>query len=280
MSFEPPKAAPIELATHVLRPPPGREVASLETYASIFRDLYLQAMRESPESFAEDYTHVSCRTPRYWQVLVKQHHGLMQIAFGISPSLMPAIWATAPAALQFDLIMDVGIPLGVAINHGPVSHEKSQPVPASTVGLNHLDSSRQQYYGGIVFHIAHMNEAVRKNLFEHLSMDRDKWILDNLRSANTGSPAKARFRANIKSGSHQETLSSFYSRPGWYKIGAQTWRASLLADGGEAAVKAAERRGDDMDESTAVVERIFTASQLEQQMEANRGPIGATRARL
>lgn len=56
---------PSDFAIHVLQPP--LNPSSLQTYASVFRDLRLQALREDAESFTEDYADVSARAMHYWK---------------------------------------------------------------------------------------------------------------------------------------------------------------------------------------------------------------------
>lgn len=272
------RPAASDLAIHVLRPP--SEPDHLATYASILRDLRLQALREDQESFTEDYSEVSARPAQFWQDFIKDHNGLIHIAFGLEKSEMPTISATAPEALQIGLVMELGLPLSMAVNSGPVNQDRFLSLPNSRVPLNRPDCEELRFHGGMLFHISRVRGAQRGHLFEHLTLDRDEWLLQKLLEVGCDPPPVARFRGNIKSGARQNKLLSFYDRSGWYIAGTQTWRANLLAEGGESAVQKAQHRGDNMDDESIVVEKIFTVAHLEWQIEKNKSILGRLEARL
>lgn len=142
--------------------------------------------------------------------------------------------------------------------------------------MNRPDSQELRFHGGMPFHVASMRGPQRGQLFEHLTLDRGEWLLEKLLA--TGSTA--RFRGNSKAGPRQGKLLPFYVRAGWYIAGTQTWKNNLLAEGGDSSVLAAERRGDDMEQESLVVEKIFTVAQLEWQDRKNKGALAELGARL
>lgn len=267
------------LAVVILRAPPRRESESLRSFACILRDLQLQALRESPESFIDEYTDVSSQPQHYWQNLIEHHNGLIQIAFGISPSLMPSIWATAPAALQFDVIMDIGIPLAMAISFGPVAPD--QGLSSAPPAIENSSDKESRFYGGLPFQVARTRGAERcHHLFNQIMVDRDEWLLEHCRAMQRDKPIVARFRTNIKAGADQDELLSLYLRNGWCVSKSRPWRQTTLAGSGEAALQATECRGNEMDEFTVVVEKESTLEGLERQAEKSRRTLGSRSARL
>lgn len=229
----------------------------MQTYASILRDLHLQASRESSDFVLTDYTDICAQPPVHWQDLIKKHNGLIQVAFGIEPSLLPAIWATAPEALQYDVIMDVGIPVAMATNFGPVLRIQAPSVPSPESHANVGDGRELQFHAGPLFHIAKMRGTSQDSLFHHLSADRDEWILEHLRSAVSQVGLKARLRVSMKRNAYEAGLGSFYSRLGWRIASKTTRRQSLMVEHGPAAVQAAEGRGEDLNEQVFVVEKTY-----------------------
>lgn len=271
---------PTNISNHkifVIQPPIVPE--SLRKYASILRDLRLQSLRESPEAFTERHDDVFARPETYWHRFIEHHNGLIHIAFGLPESEALRL-AGAEPTVRTDSIMALGLPLGMAVNTGPVSQDQFVSLPASQVPLNRPDEQEQRFHAGMLFHIAEMRGSGRGKLFEHLMLDRDEWLLNKLQSTGSDPPPVAKFRGNVKPGRRQKDLLSFYARAGWYIAGAQTWSANLLAEGGPAAVQAAECRGDDMDEVSVVVEKIFTTAHLEWQISRNRHILGRTDAPL
>jgi hypothetical protein len=266
-----------ELDIFVIQVP--RESQSRETYASIFRELCLQSLRDDPESFTEKHDAASIRPMNYWNNFIEQHNGLIHIAFGLPKSETPNLAETTSTARN-DLIMKHGRPLGMAVNTDPVPQDQFLFLPGSQIPLNRPDDQEQRFHAGMLFLVPEMRGAQRGLLFEHLSLDRDEWLLNSLRSGSTDPPPLARFRGNVKPGLRQKALLTFYTRAGWYIAGTQTWRSNLLAEGGLAGVEAAETRGDDMDEVSVVVEKIFTVPELEWQIRKNKAVLRKSGARL
>jgi hypothetical protein len=266
-----------ELEIFVVQVP--RESQSRETYASIFRELRLQSLRDDPESFTEKHDATSIRPMAYWNNFIEHHKGLIHIAFGFPKSQAPEL-AGASSTVKNDLIMKHGRPLGMAVNTGPVPQHQFLSLPGSQIPLNRPDDQEQRFHAGMLFLVPEMRGARRGLLFEHLSLDRDEWLLDSLRCGSADPPPLARFRGNVKPGLRQEALLTFYTRVGWYIAGTQTWRSNLLAEGGLAGVEAAETRGDNMDEVSVVVEKIFTVPELEWQIRKNKAILRKVDARL
>lgn len=266
-----------QLEIHVLRAP--GETDELQKFASVFRDLRLQALSESPESFTEKYNAVATRPAAYWQNYIRNHRGLMHIAFGIS-EFHSRLLATTEQKARNSFILEHGRPLGMAVNTGPVPRDLFLSLPGSQVLPNRPDEQEQRFHGGMLFHVADMRGQQGGRLIEHLVLDRDQWLLEKLQSTRSEAPPLARFRGNVKPGRNQERLLSFYARSGWYIAGTQTWRTNLMAEGGLAAVRAAEDRGDDMDEVSVVVEKIFTVPHLEWQIRRNKRSLQRRQARL
>lgn len=265
------------LDIYVIQAP--RESESRQTYASIFRELRLQSLRDEPEAFTEKHDAASLRPMTYWYDFIDQHNGLIHIAFGLPKSEASKLAGTSLLANN-DLIMKQGKPLGLAVNTGPVPKEQFLSLPGSQIPVNRPDDQEQRFHAGMLFHVPEMRGAQRGLLFETLVLDRDEWLLNSLRSTATEPPPLARFRGNVKPGRRQKELLLFYTRAGWYIAGTQTWRSNLLAEGGPAAVQAAETRGDDMDEVSIVVEKIFTVPQLEWQIRKNKAILSKASARL
>jgi hypothetical protein len=266
-----------QLDIHVLRSPV--ESIELERFAKVFRDLRLQSLRESPESFTEKHDAVHARPAAYWQDYIQNHEGLIHVAFGI-PKFETGHIAAAEQGDRTSYILDHGRPLGMAVNTGPVPHGKFLSPSDSQVPPNRPDEEEQRFHGGMLFHVADMRGRRGEQLMQHLVLDRDEWLLEKLRFAQNERPPLARFRGNVKPGRAQEGLLSFYTRSGWYIAGTQTWRANLMAEGGLAAVHAAEIRGDNMDEVSVVVEKIFTVPHLEWQIRRNKRLLQREEARL
>lgn len=176
--------------------------------------------------------------------------------------------------------MSVGTPLSMAVNTGPIPQDRFLSRPNSKVPMNRPDSQELRFHGGMLFHVASMRGSQRGQLFEHLTLDRDAWLLEKLLATNSDPPPIVRFRGNVKAGPHRRKLLSFYVRAGWYIAGTQTWRDNLLAEGSESSVLAAERRGDDMEQESLVVEKIFTVAQLEWQIRKNKCALAELGARL
>lgn len=264
-----------DLDIHVLQPP--IQQPALETFASIFRSLRLQSLRESPESFTDKYDEVAARSDSYWPTFIQMHKGLIHIAFGVSKAEGSIITRAEPR-WRSDLIMAHGKPLGMAVNTGPVPSEHFLSLPGSRVPPNRPDCEEQRFHGGSLFHIPEVRGDRR--LFAHLVLSRDQWLLSSLLSAQSDPPPVARFRGDVKSGRHQKRLLEFYDRAGWQIAGTQTSRTNKLALGGPAAVQEAELRGDDMDEVSVVVEKIFTVSHLEWEIRESRKKLGRDAARL
>jgi hypothetical protein len=254
---------PSQLDIHVLRPPVHTN--ELERFAKVFRDLRLQALRESPESFTEKHDAVSARPAAFWQDYIRNHEGLIHIAFGV-PRLQAARNATSRKDTRNDYILEHGRPLGMAVNTGPIAHDQFLCLRGSHIPPNRSDEQEQRFHGGMLFHIADVRGRRGERLMQNLVLDRDEWLLEKLQSAQCEVPPLARFRGNVKPGRNQEGLLSFYARSGWYIAGMQTWRTNLMAEGGLAAVRAAEVRDDDMEEVSVVVEKIFTVPHLEWQI--------------
>jgi hypothetical protein len=256
-----------------------RESQSRQTYASFFRKLRLQALREDPESFTEKHDEASIRPMAYWNTFIEQHNGLIHISFGFPKSEASKLAGTTSTERN-DLVMKHGKPLGMAVNTGPVPQDLFLHPPGSQIPTNRPDDQEQRFHGGMFFLVPEMRGAQRGNLFEHMVLDRDQWLLGSLRSGKTDPPPFGRLRGNVKPGLRQKTLLTFYTREGWYIAGTQTWRSNLLAEGGLAAVEAAENRGDNMDEVSIVVEKIFTVAQLEWQIKKNKSILAKASARL
>jgi hypothetical protein len=270
-------ATSTQLDIHVLRPPV--ESDEFESFAKVFRVLRLQSLRESPESFTEKHDAVSARPAAYWQDYIQNHEGLIHIAFGI-PKSQAGQAATSEKNTKNNYILEHGRPLGMAVNTGPVPHDRFLSLPGSQVPPNRPDEQEQRFHGDMLFHVADMRGQRGERLIQHLVLDRDEWLVEKLRSAQDKIPPLARFRGNVKPGRNQESLLSFYARSGWYIAGTQTWRANLMAEGGLAAVRAAEVRGDDMEEVSVVVEKIFTVPHLEWQICRNKSLLQRRNARL
>jgi hypothetical protein len=266
-----------ELDIFIIQVP--RESQSREMYASIFRELRLQSLREDPESFTEKHDAASTRPMAYWNNFIEQHNGLIHIAFGLQNPEAPNLAGTTSIAKN-DLIMKHGRPLGMAVNTGPVPQDQFLSLPGSQIPLNRPDDQEQRFHAGMLFLVPEMRGAQRGLLFEHLSLDRDEWLLNSLRSGSADPPPLARLRGNVKPGLRQKGLLTFYTRAGWYIAGTQTWRSNLLAEGGLAGVKAAETRGDNVDEVSIVVEKIFTVPLLEWQIKKNKAILKKSGARL
>lgn len=266
-----------QLEIHVLRAP--AETNELRQFASVFRDLRLQALSDSPESFTERYDAVSARPAAYWQNYIETHKGLMHIAFGLTES-QSRLLATTEQKARNIFILEHGRPLGMAVNTGPVPDDLFLSIPGSQILPNRSDEQEQRFHGGMLFHVADMRGQQGGRLIEHLVLDRDRWLLDKLQSTSSEVPPLARFRGNVKPGRNQERLLSFYARSGWYIAGTQTWRTNLMAEGGQAAVNAAKDRGDNMDEVSVVVEKIFTVPHLEWQIRRNKRSLQREEARL
>lgn len=266
-----------ELDIFVVRVP--GEAQSRQTYASIFRELRLQSLREDPESFTEKYDTASTRPSAYWTDFIEQHNGLIHIAFGLSKSESSRLAGTTSTARN-DSIMKHGKPLGMAVNTGPIPQDQFLALPGSQIPLNRPDDQEQRFHAGMLFLVPGMRGAQRGLLFEHLTLDRDEWLLNLLRSGSTDPPPLGRLRGNVKPGLRQKGLLTFYTRAGWYIAGTQAWRSNLLAEGGPAGVEAAEARGDSMDEVSMVVEKIFTVTELEWQIKKNKAILRKSGARL
>lgn len=268
---------PTQLEIQVLRPPVNYR--ELQTFARVFRDLRLQSLSDSPESFTEKHDVVSARPAAYWQTFIQNHKGLIHIAFGI-PKSKSGLLATAEPNERNSFILEHGRPLGMAVNTGPVPHDLFLSPAGSRILPNRPDEQEQRFHGGMLFHVAEMRGKRGGRLIEHLVLDRDQWLLKKLRSVESEVPPLARFRGNVKPGRNQEHLLSFYARSGWYIAGTQTWRTNLMAEGGLAAVRTAGDRGDDMDEVSVVVEKIFTVPHLEWQIRKNKRSLHREDARL
>jgi hypothetical protein len=262
---------------HVLRPPV--QTNELEIFANVFRDLRLQSLRESPDSFTEKHDAVSTRPGAYWKDFIQSHEGLIQIAFALPRSQAVRI-ATSENNTRAEYILEHGRPLSMAVNTGPIPHDRFLSPPGSQIPSDRPDEQEQRYHGGMLFHIADMRGQRGERLIQQLILDRDEWLLSKLRSNQNEIPPLARCRGNVKPGRNQEALLSFYVRSGWYIAGTQTWRTNLLAEGGMAAVRAAEIRGDNMDEISVVVEKIFTVPHLEWQIRSNKHLLQREKARL
>jgi hypothetical protein len=265
------------LDIHVIQSP--RETQPLRKYAAIFRALRLQSLRDDPEAFTEKLDAVVKRPTDYWYNFIEQHNGLIHIAFGVPKSDASKLGGMT-AIGRNDFIMKHGRPLGMAVNTGPVPSDQFLSLPGSQIPRNRPDDQEQRFHAGMLFHVADMRGPQRGLLFEHLVLDRDQWLLNSLRSTATNPPPLARFRGNVKPGRRQKDLLLFYTRAGWYIAGTQTWRSNLLAEGGPAAIQAAEARGDDMDEVSIVVEKIFTVAQLQWQIEKNKAILKKSSSRL
>jgi hypothetical protein len=266
------------LDIYVIQPP--AESQSRQTYASIFRELRLQSLRDEPEAFTEKHDAASVRPMAYWSNFIEQHNGLIHIAFGLPKSEAPKLAGTTSIAKN-DLIMKHGRPLGMAVNTGPVPQDQFLSPPGSQIPLDRPDDQERRFHAGMLFLIPEMRGTQRGLLFEHLSLDRDEWLLNILQSAATDPPPLGRLRGNVKPGLRQRALLTFYTRAGWYIAGTQTWRSNLLAEGGLAGIEAAETRGDNMDEVSIVVEKIFTVPELEWQIRKKKAILAkASAARL
>jgi hypothetical protein len=256
-----------------------RESRNRQKFASVFRELRLRSLHDEPEAFTEKYDAASARPMQYWYDFVEQHNGLIHIAFGLPKSEASKL-AEITVAARNDYILEHGRPLGMAVNTGPVHKDQFLSLPGSQIPANRPDDQEQRFHAGMLFHVPEMRGAQRGLLFETLVLDRDEWLLSSLRSARSDPPPLARFRGNVKPGRRQKDLLLFYNRAGWYIAGTQTWRSNVLAEGGSAAVQAAEDRGDDMDEVSVVVEKIFTVVQLEWQIRKNKSVLAKASARL
>jgi len=73
-------------------------------------------------------------------------------------------------------------------------------------------------HAGQFYLVPEIRGKARGTLFEALMLDRDLWILEQMRRAEengNGETPVARFRGNIKPGCNQKTLLGFYVREGW-----------------------------------------------------------------
>lgn len=262
---------------HILRPPTKAD--ELRSFAVILRQLRLQSLRESPKSFTETHDEVSTRPAEYWQAFVKNHTGLIHIAFGVPEAHASRVRAAAWGD-RSKLILQHGRPLGMAVNTGPIPRERFLCPSGSQIPLNRPDEEEQRFHGSMLFHVADMRGRRGARMVQQLIVDRDEWLLDSLQAAANDPPPFARLRGNVKPGPKQEDLLAYYDRAGWYIAGTQSWRSNLMAEGGVAAVRTAEARGDDMDEESVVVEKIFTVSQLQWKIRSNKALLQPEEARL
>lgn len=277
LNTEPPDPQQLKMATTVdmttkyeicvLRPPVDPD--ELRSFAVVLRELRLQSLRESPESFTEKYEAVYARPANYWEAFITNHKGLIHIAFGIAEPDASGVHAAAQDE-RSKLILQHGRPLGMAVNTGPVPQERFLCPPGSQIPANRPDEEEQRFHGSMLFHVADMRGRKGARLVQQLILDRDEWLLKSLQQSNSEASPLARFRGNVKPGAKQEDLLAYYDRAGWYIAGTQSWRSNLMAEGGEAAVRVAEKRGDDMDEVSVVVEKIFTVAQLRWKIRMNK----------
>lgn len=262
---------------HVLRSPVPLD--ELRVFAIVLRDLRLQSLKDSPESFTEKHDAVAARPAGYWQAFITNHTGLIHIAFGVLEPHARRIHAAVQDE-RTKLIMQHGRPLAMGVNTGPIPRERFLCPPDSRIPPNRADEEEQRFHGSMLFHVPDMRGRWGTKMVQQLILDRDEWLLDSLRSTKSEIPPLARFRGNIKPGSKQDTLLAYYDRAGWYIAGTQRWRSNLVAEGGVDAVRAAEERGDNMDERSVVVEKIFTVAHLEWNIAQNKRLLQQQDARL
>lgn len=245
---------------HVLRPPV--EPDELRRYAVVLRDLRLESLRTSPESSTETYGEVSARPVEYWQAFITNHKGLIHIAFGVLEPHASRIRVTEQDE-RTKLIIQHGRPLAMGVNTGPIPRDRFLTPPGSGIPPNRPDEEEQRFHGSMLFHVPDMRGRQGTRMVQQLILDRDEWMLESLRSSDSETLPLARFRGSVKPGPNQQRLLAYYDRAGWYIAGTQSWRSNLMGEGGERSVRAAELRGDDMDEESVLVEKIFTVAHLE-----------------
>ena len=238
-------------------------------YATIFRQLRLQALRESVESFTERYDEAAARPLSQWEDAIANKNGLIHIGFGL-PVARVADMPADSVEEQEDWIAEHGVPLGMAINTGPVPREHFLCPRGSRIPSTRSDDEEVRIHSNMLYVVAGLRGSRNRGvLFEALTLDRDRWILDVLTSVRVDPPPVARFRGTARAGQNQEKLIDFYVDAGWYVAGTMTWRQSVLAEEGEEGVRAAEARGDDMERVSVVVEKIMTVAHLERQVVRN-----------
>lgn len=248
----------------LVRQPPER----LALHASVFRSIRLQSLREDPESFTETHDEAAARQPSHWQNFLVQTLGLIHIALSVSGSTRKE----DRGKTMDDWAMKHGIPLGMAINVGPVPSERFLCPPGSGIPLNRPDAEELRFHSNMLYIVSSVRgRAARGQLFEAMTLDRDLWLLDQLKVVDAIPPPVARFRGTVIPGPDESKLLNFYTGAGWNIVGKLTWAESRLAEGGEGAVEIAKVRGHDMGKLSIVVERIWTVPHLEWRIVKNRG---------
>ena len=267
-----------EFDIHIVHPP--HESQSLQTYASIFRKLRLQSLQGDQEAFTEKYDTASRRPAVYWYDSVRLHNGLIHIAFGVTQADASKLAGTSSVA-RTNLTMELGTPIGMALNTGPIPQDYYVSLPGSQVLPDDRPHSQEhRFYIDMLYLVPEMRGPQREPFIKSQALDQDEWLLRSLQSAATDPPPVARLSGNVRPGHREKNLLAFYTSLKWYIAGTQTWRSNLLAKGGPGAVQEGEARGDDMDQVSTVVEKIVTVEQLQSQIKERKVVLGKVSARL
>ncbi|KAK5137474.1 hypothetical protein LTR08_008452 [Meristemomyces frigidus] len=231
----------------------------------------LQALRDNPESFTETHDEAAARNTSHWQDFLQQTPGLLQVALGISESAR----RVDDGETADDWALKHGVPLGMSIHAGPLPPHRFLCPPGSSITLNRPDAEELRFFANMLYIVPSVRgKAARGQLLEAMTLDRDLWLLDQLRGVGADPPPVARCRGTVVSGPNESELLNFYTTAGWNIVGKLTWAQSRLAEGGEEAVEIAKARGHDMGKLSIAIERVWTVPHLEWRVVKNRQLMG------
>ena len=232
-----------------------------------------KALQEAPESFTETYEEVLSRPQSFWENFLQHHEGLVHIAFCVPRSDIPdKTWDNELDKVAW--MIQHGTAQAMAVNTGHIPPTRFLGWPDSPLSPTRPATEEFNVHADMLFLSPAIRGQAGSRVKMLLELDRDMWLLDQLRAVKAASPPRARLRGHVKPGRYQEMLLRFYVRAGWYVAGRQTFGANLLAKSGREGVEVARGKGYRIDEVGVVVEKIFTVAHLEWQIEENKKLLG------
>lgn len=238
--------------------PSKHDQQQLIKFATAFRTLRLQALKESAASYTETYAEVASRPFESWVAWIQEHNGLIHMVFASDDDRQ---------CRTDEWLLEHGKALGMAVNTGPVPQERFLCPHGSELPLNRPDAQEVRIYSNQLYFVPDLRGKARAYAHTAFTLDCDNWLMEQLLAKGQDPPAVARFRGVVIPGAYHAKLLEFYARNGWYIAGKLSWSDVVMADGGEEGVKQARGLGYDMTKLYTVVETTVTVPQLRWRIE-------------
>jgi hypothetical protein len=242
-------------------------------YARAYRTLRLQALKESPLAFTENYDEVSARPTSYWQNSIQRPGLLIQIAVA-DPPLSEF---DADNEKLTDPIARSGTLLAMVVIKGPIPAARFLCPPNSGLWPHQPEGHELCFQGGELYIIPEVRGIRKGLLLELILLGQDIWLLELINQAEVQSSPSVTPCARLRAGVLQPFLLRAYVRHGWHLAGTETLRSYILAGSGPEYVREAEMHGVALEAEHLVVETMLTKAHLEWRITETRRSLQAAK---